>query len=543
MQGTRGAIRTGGDDGGAAAGEPADPAAARALFRPRHGRPDGTAEVAFDIPAFAGTVRVMAVAWSEGQGRPRHRRRDRARSGGGHRDAAALPAHRRPRQHAPRARQRRRHRPATTPSRCRPTARSAVGGERDPDPAARRQAAQRRRRCRSPPRAVGIGTVAVRITGPGNFALERSYTLAAKPATQMLTRRTVRPIARGESLTLSNDLFADLVPGTGAVALSVGPSTALDVRGAAEGARPLSVRLLRADHQPRAAAALRQRARQPRRISRSTRRSTSASATRSTGCWRARARTARSACGRAGGEDAWLDAYVTDFLTRARERGFAVPDVAFKLALDRLRNYVGNAPDPSKDGGARPRLCALRAGAQRRRAARRPALSRRHQARRPRDARSPRRRSPRRSACSATGPAPSASTAAALEAIPPPPTLELGRTDYGSIAARLRRPGDARRRRRRAASRPSSTRSQRIEAARGADALHLDAGERLAGARGPRARARTPPASSLDVGGETRQRRALPQRRARRTSADAAARSPTTARRRCRRWCRSPARR
>ena len=31
-----------------------------------------------------------------------------------------------------------------------------------------------------------------------------------------------------------------------------------------------------------------------------------------------------------GGDDPWLDAYVTDFLTRARERGFAVPDVAFK---------------------------------------------------------------------------------------------------------------------------------------------------------------------------------------------------------------------
>ena len=42
---------------------------------------------------------------------------------------------------------------------------------------------------------------------------------------------------------------------------------------------------------------------------------------------------------------------MTDFLTRARERGFAVPDVAFKLALDRLRNIVGTAADASKDGG------------------------------------------------------------------------------------------------------------------------------------------------------------------------------------------------
>src|SRR5260370_116239 len=53
----------------------------------------------------------------------------------------------------------------------------------------------------------------------------------------------------------------------------------------------------------------------------------------------------------AGGDDAWLDAYVTDFLTRAREKGFAVPDVLFKNALDRIRNSVVNANEPEKDGG------------------------------------------------------------------------------------------------------------------------------------------------------------------------------------------------
>ena len=52
-----------------------------------------------------------------------------------------------------------------------------------------------------------------------------------------------------------------------------------------------------------------------------------------------------------GGDDAWLNSYVTDFLTRARERGFVVPDLSLKLALDRLRNYVSAAPEPAKDGG------------------------------------------------------------------------------------------------------------------------------------------------------------------------------------------------
>src|SRR5581483_3059247 len=46
-----------------------------------------------------------------------------------------------------------------------------------------------------------------------------------------------------------------------------------------------------------------------------------------------------------------LDAYVTDFLTRAREKGFDVPQTAYTLAVDRLRNYIATAPEPSKNGG------------------------------------------------------------------------------------------------------------------------------------------------------------------------------------------------
>jgi uncharacterized protein YfaS (alpha-2-macroglobulin family) len=39
--------------------------------------------------------------------------------------------------------------------------------------------------------------------------------------------------------------------------------------------------------------------------------------------------------------DLWLDAYVTDFLTRAREQGYQVQDTAFDNALTNLRNRVG----------------------------------------------------------------------------------------------------------------------------------------------------------------------------------------------------------
>ena len=64
MQGTRGQIRTGGDAGAELNGSPPSQAPL-ALFSGIVEVRSGQAEVAFEIPAFAGTVRVMAVAWSK----------------------------------------------------------------------------------------------------------------------------------------------------------------------------------------------------------------------------------------------------------------------------------------------------------------------------------------------------------------------------------------------------------------------------------------------------------------------------------------------
>ncbi len=49
-------------------------------------------------------------------------------------------------------------------------------------------------------------------------------------------------------------------------------------------------------------------------------------------------------------EDMWLTAYVADFLTRAKEKGFAVRELNYELAIDRLKNAVNNARD-FKSGG------------------------------------------------------------------------------------------------------------------------------------------------------------------------------------------------
>ena len=51
-----------------------------------------------------------------------------------------------------------------------------------------------------------------------------------------------------------------------------------------------------------------------------------------------------------GSGDFWLDAYVSDFLGRARAEGYVVPDIAFRSAMDNLRNRISYAPDFDSGG-------------------------------------------------------------------------------------------------------------------------------------------------------------------------------------------------
>ena len=47
----------------------------------------------------------------------------------------------------------------------------------------------------------------------------------------------------------------------------------------------------------------------------------------------------------------WLSSFVTDFLLRAREKGYEVPEDVLVAGLDYLRNMVGNAPDIASGQG------------------------------------------------------------------------------------------------------------------------------------------------------------------------------------------------
>ena len=226
MQGTRGQIRTGGDAGAQLQGSPpAGPPMALFSGIVSVGA-NGTAEVSFDIPDFAGTARVMAVASSKDKV-------GQTTADVTVRDPVVLTA--------------------TLPRFLLPGDRSSVHLDLDnvegqagnyaitvttEDAVVAGAGATQTLALREKQRgaviipltasSAGNGTVKVNVGGPSGFALERNYTLVVRPPAQILARRTDKTLAKGDSLTVSSDLFADLVPGTGSVSISVGSSAALD---------------------------------------------------------------------------------------------------------------------------------------------------------------------------------------------------------------------------------------------------------------------------------------------------------------------------
>ena len=257
--------------------------------------PDGKASVTFDLPAFNGTARVMAVAWTK----------DRVGSASTDviiRDPVVL-AGTLPRflsigdqsrflDAAPQCRiaGRRIHRRGRL---------FGAGGDPGCGPAAD-DAARRERRgsIAIPVTAAGSGTAVldVKVSG-GGFEGAQRFSLRTQPGSGGLVRRDVRPLAAGQSLTISQDLIADILPGTGAVSVSVSPLSALDVPG-----------LLQAlDRYPYGCSEQLVSRAMPllyvNRLARQDRlglddRPTSACAPRSSGCSPGRTRTAPSACGR-----------------------------------------------------------------------------------------------------------------------------------------------------------------------------------------------------------------------------------------------------
>jgi uncharacterized protein YfaS (alpha-2-macroglobulin family) len=348
MQGAPGAIRSGGDSGGKTieGGRPTQEPLSRYSGIVRVGR-DGQAEVSFDLPAFNGTLRVMAVAWSK------------TRTGSATVDVivrdpvvvqATLP------------------RFANLGDQTQLTLQLAnVEGPQgnyavDVDfhgpiaitAAALHQIVQFDSAGRSvitvPIVATGVGVASIDmvLTGPAGAQGEH-LSLAIGPGSATLYRRSVRTLAAGESLTLSADFIADLLPGSANISVDASPLVAIDVAaelqaldrypyGCSEQIVSRAMPLLYVNRLA-AAAALAPDATLQETIRGAIDRIMSRQDSNGAfGLWQA-----------GSSDDIWLDGFVTDFLTRARETGFVVPQKGFDTALDHLRNFVANTTDVDAD--------------------------------------------------------------------------------------------------------------------------------------------------------------------------------------------------
>lgn len=343
MQGTPGAIRSGGDEGGSRLGTPP---ATTTLVALHSGivevGPDGRATISFDMPDFNGTVRLMAMAWSAGAvghgsadvivrdpvvvnlSPPRFLRLgDTSRllvevnnvAGEAGTYKVALEAGDGLSTDAPET-----------------SVDLAAGGRTALD-------------LKLTGTAIGDQTLRVIVTAPNGDALVKELILGVRAASAPQTTSQLLPIGVGETVTLEASYFAGMVPHSGSLTLAVGPIARLDVPGLLMQldrypygcAEQISSRALPLLYLNEVASmiglgddeAIRQRVEDA--IKNLLSKQTSSGGF---GLW-----------GPYDTTDLWLDSYVTEFLIRAKAEGYDVPELAMTRALDNLGNQVSYATD------------------------------------------------------------------------------------------------------------------------------------------------------------------------------------------------------
>ncbi len=353
--GTRGEVRSGGDGAGIArlVGPPPMETLVAFFQGVTRAGEDGKVRASFDLPDFNGTVRVMAMAWSA--------------RGVGHGSAdvlvrdpvvvqAALPNFLAPGDSS-RLRLDLTH--VTGPSGEFRLAVRAAGDLVGVDEAfADRTLTLADRSSASvlvPLEARGVGdeTLTVALTVPGGEVLTRTLTLpvrANEPPTVRVS--DLELAAGGGALTVDADLLSDFVPGTAAATVTVGSLAGIDLPGLVRAldrypygcAEQITSRALPLVYLDEVilAAGLEDGAPVRERVQKAIEAVlVNQSANGSFGLWQPD-----------WDGDAWLSAYVSDFLTRAKEKGYDVPPVALELALTNLRNRLSYAQDFTEGGEA-----------------------------------------------------------------------------------------------------------------------------------------------------------------------------------------------
>ncbi len=197
---------------------------------------------------------------------------------------------------------------------------------------------------------LGDHTVTVNLQTPDGTLLSKTLTLPVRSLDPEVSKTRRLSLAAGQSLVLDDNLLVGFRQSEGRVALTAGPIAKFDVAGllttldrypygCTEQLTSAAMPLLYMSSVSEALG-LGQSRDVPKRVEGAiTRILTRQSGNGSFGLWWPRS------------GDTWLDAYVTDFLTRARREGYKVPQTALESALGNLRNIVNAAPDFDEGGG------------------------------------------------------------------------------------------------------------------------------------------------------------------------------------------------
>ncbi|EJC71013.1 large extracellular alpha-helical protein [Rhizobium leguminosarum bv. viciae WSM1455] len=347
--GATGKLRTGGD-GGAIALQASPPTQKLVAFfsGPVKLDAEGKANVAFDIPQFNGTARVMAVAWSK--------------SGVGHgvkdviiRDPVVVTASL-PKFLSPGDKANLRLDIANTDApagdyKLQLTGNDAVGiEEASASQTIRLEAGAKSELTLSLiGKQPGAGSVSINLSDASGLSLDQTLDVPVRPASLPITERRVLALKPGAKLTVDRNLLADSVLPGASISVNVTRSAAFDIPallmtldrypfGCAEQTTSRALPLLYLAEVAKQAG-MENDDDVKKRVQDAIYRVLSYQASAgSFGLW-----------GPDSG-DVWLDSYVTDFLTRAREMKYDVPERAFVQALENLQNTLSYTTDIKGQG-------------------------------------------------------------------------------------------------------------------------------------------------------------------------------------------------
>jgi uncharacterized protein YfaS (alpha-2-macroglobulin family) len=197
---------------------------------------------------------------------------------------------------------------------------------------------------------IGDWPVVLTITAPDGSTQTKELLLGVRPTSAPITTSRLVPIKAGETVTIGPDHFESYMANTGAMTLAIGPIARLDVPGlllaldrypygCAEQLSSRALPLLYLNDVAKLVGIAEDDKLNQTVIDTIANLLSKQSSAGGFGLW-----------GPFDGGDLWLDGFVTDFLLRAKAAGYDVPEQSMTMAFDNLANQLSYAADFDNGG-------------------------------------------------------------------------------------------------------------------------------------------------------------------------------------------------